>query len=126
MQFPYEKPLPHYYGDMTRIIFVTIGIVMLLGLPRMTELLAVPIGFAIAGIVVVAMAAGLTNPKQYVSLVINVLVSILGLATFIYISSFMRSQDMEGFYLVLNQMIAVLFLVAMYLSIKSLRGFSGN
>ena len=57
MQFPYQKPLPHYYGDMTRIIFVAIGIIMLLGLPQMTALLNVPAGVSIFGIVTVAVAA---------------------------------------------------------------------
>ena len=126
MQFPYQKPLPHYYGDMTRLLFIVIGVVMLLGLPKMIELLMIPVGYPIAAIAVVAVAAGFTNPKQYGSLILNVLVSMIGLASFIYVSWFMRVQSLDSIFLFINQILAVLFLLALYFSVKSLRGYSGN
>ncbi len=124
--FPYQRPLPHYYGDITRALFVAIGIIMLLGLPKMTQLLQVPAIYPIIAIVLLAMAAGYTSPKKRESLSINIWLSAIGLASFIYISWFMPLQVAVGGWVLLNQIVAILFLAALYFSIKSFRGYSGN
>ncbi|HVY36154.1 MAG TPA: hypothetical protein VG982_02670 [Candidatus Paceibacterota bacterium] len=121
-----EKPVRHYYGDTTRIIFIAVGIIMLLSMPAMTGQVGVPLGFIIATIVLLGIAAGLTSPVKPSSLILDVSVSILGLIFFIYTVWFMRSHNIGGFLLFLSQLIAVLFLIASYLSIKSLRGYNAR
>jgi hypothetical protein len=120
----YQPPLPHYYGDITRIIFIVIGVIMLLGLPSMTQVLNLSAAYPIVAIIILGVAAGYTNPKKRGSLLLNIWVSVIGLAAFIYISLFLRSHFFTGGWLFLNQIIAILFLVSLYFSIKSLRGYS--
>ena len=117
-----ERPVPHYYGDITRAIFIIAGIVVLIGFPAVTKQFDIPVIFAVIAIVVLAIAGGITNPVQYNSLVLNVWVALAGLVVFIYLSWFMREQGATGIYLASNQLLAACFLVASYLSVKSLRG----
>ncbi len=125
--FSHQQPLPHYYGDITRIIFIVIGVVMLLGLPMITQTLNLPVLYPIFGVVILGIASGYTNPKKRGSLLLNVWVATIGLGVFIYISWFiMRAQMSGGGLLFLNQAIAILFLVALYFSVKSLRGYTGS
>lgn len=124
--FPHQHPLPHYYGDVTRAVFIAVGIIMLIGMPKMMQVFWMPPAFPIIAILVVGIAAGFTTPRRYASLVLNVIVSIFGLAAFIYVSWIMRAQGIGGGLLALNQIVAVLFLVTLYFSVKSLRGYSGS
>ena len=121
-----EKHIPHYYGDITRAIFILAGVIILIGFPAVTKQFNIPVIFAVIAIAVLAIAGGITNPVQYNSLVLSVWVALAGLIVFIYLSWFMREQGAGGIYLASNQLLAVLFLVASYLSIKSLRGYRPN
>lgn len=124
--FPYQRQLPHYYGDITRLLFIVVGVIMLFGLPTMESALQLPVFIPVIAIVILAFAAGYTSPRYRSSLVLNIWVSSAGLASFIYVSLFLRSHFLGSGWLFLNQVIAVLFLVSLYLSIKSLRGYSGS
>lgn len=120
------KPLTlvrsHYYGDAVRVIFIIGALLVLWGLPRMSDILNVPAGIAIAGIVLLVVAAGLTNPAQRFPLVLNTLVSILFFAVFAYLGWSSYNAQIEHSVALANQICAILFLVASYLSVKSLRG----
>jgi hypothetical protein len=121
-----ELPVPHYYGNATRAIFIIAAIVLILGLPTVSQYFGIPIIFAGTAIAILAIAAGITNPIQRGSLILNMIVSVFGLLTFIYISWFMYKHEFGGIILELNQLMALLFLIASYLSVKSVRGYSLN
>lgn len=118
-----KVPMSHYYGDIVRLIFVAASVVTLLGFPTVTKQLGVPVVFVALGLLILIIAAGISNPIQKQSLIINVFVSFLGLISFIFLSTRMRELSVSGFLFVLNQLLAVAFIFAIYFSIKSLRGF---
>lgn len=118
-----KKTITHYYGDIVRVIFITVAAIILFGLPQVIRVLHFPAVVAIFTVVILGIAAGVTNPIQPGSMFFNVLVSLFGLLAFAYTSVFMYANHLGGFLLVLNQIIAVAFLVAVYLSIKTYRGY---
>lgn len=116
--------IKHYYGNLVRIIFVIGAVWMLIGLPTVTRILNIPIGISIAGVVVLVIAAGFTNPAQELSLRINSIVSILYTIIFSYLAWYMYSHAIGGGFLFANQVAAIAFLAASYFAIKSWRGAS--
>lgn len=116
------KRLSHYYGDIVRIIFIIIGISMLLWMSVMSNELGIPIGFSIFAVLILGVAAGFTNPTNKASLILNVVVSLFGLACFLYFSYYSFEFNLSNNIEMLNKLAAALFLVASYLSVKSLRG----
>ena len=114
--------IPHYYGDAVRIIFVVGAAYILWGLPRMTELLGIPVILSIVAVAILGIAAGITNPVQKFSLRMNAVVSVVFLISFAYLSWYSYQESIGGVIEFANQLGAILFLVASYFSIKSLRG----
>lgn len=114
--------IPHYYGDAVRVIFVIGAVFILWGLPTMTELLRMPIAVSIIGIAALGIAAGITNPAQRFSLRLNAALSVIFLVAFTYMAWYAHAQGLGGTIEFANQIGAVLFLVAAYFSVKSLRG----
>jgi hypothetical protein len=116
------KPVPHYYGDFVRAIFVAGAIFVLVGISGMTEALNLPPVIAIIGVIVLCVAAGFTNPVQFFSLRVNVAISIVFLIFFAYMGWYAHDVGLGGIIELPNRVAAVLFLVATYFSVKSLRG----
>jgi hypothetical protein len=83
----------HYYGNLVRLIFIVGAVWMMVGLPTVTRVLNLPIGFSIAGIVVLIIAAGFTNPAQEISLRINSILSIVYTSIFSYLAWYMYSNN---------------------------------
>ncbi len=117
-----QKTIPHYYGDLVRIIFVIGAVFVLLGIPFVTDILNIPAILPILAIAVLAVTAGITNPAQLFSLRLNVGVSIVFLIFFAYMGWYAYDAGLGGGVGLSNQIGAVLFLVASYFSVKSLRG----
>ena len=112
----------HYYGNSVRIIFVIAALYTLWGLPNMTEIYNIPVVVSIIAVIILAVAAGFTNPVQHFSLKLNVGISLIFLAAFLYLSWYSYAEAIGGAFQVFNQIGAVMFLIASYLSIKTLRG----
>lgn len=117
-----DKPIPHYYGDMIRVLFLIAGIIMLLGLPFFKDLLPIPYIIPILTILVVDFFAGLTNPKLNWVIALNLIISLFGFLVFEYtaVSNFSDSHKSFAF---VNQILAIIFFIALYYSTKTLRGF---
>ena len=117
----------HYYGDAVRTLFIITGVVMLVMLPFFASLIKAPIILSIVGILALAIFGGFLNPKQLWIIVINTLISIGAFAIFeyyavlSYINPTSNIQLATKFFWV-NQTLALLFFIAVYLSVKSLRG----
>lgn len=117
-----EKPLEHYYGDIVRYLFLAAGIIMLITLPLFQSLIETPLMVSITGIAVLGIAAGLTNPQQVVSAVVNFVISIVGFITFAYsaTTSFQGKIENDKFILT-NIILAAIFIFAIYFSMKTMR-----
>ena len=116
------KPVPHYYGDSVRAIFIIGAVFILLGLSGMTKALGLPPVVAIIGMIVLCVAAGFTNPVQFFSLRINVVISIIFLIFFTYMGWYAHDVNLGSVIEFPNKIASFLFLIATYFSVKSLRG----
>lgn len=113
----------HYYGDLIRKLFLISAVFMLIMLTFMNNFLEVPVYVSILAAIGVSVFAGLTNPKQAWVAVFNLIIAILGTAIFEY-------QAVQGYtsYSFLhrtfwaNQILALLFIVALYYTTKTVRG----
>jgi hypothetical protein len=111
----------HYYGDTVRRIFLIAAFVMALTLPFFVPKVPVPFYISLSSIPLLVLLAGLTNPREIWVLVVNVVASIAGSIVFEYYAVFgYRGGDMP--YFIVNQVLAVIFLIAVYFSMKTLRG----
>lgn len=115
--------IKHYYGNLVRVIFIAGAVLMVIGLPTMTRILDLPVALSIAGIVVLVVAAGFTNPAVQVSLVANAVISIIYTIAFAYVAWHLyTNRSVHQSFLVVNQIATIAFLVASYFSVKSWRG----
>jgi hypothetical protein len=124
---PRELIKAHYYGFTVRRIFIFIGLVMLVTFPFFSELIPVPVYVSIGLMILLAVCGGLINPSQKWLLFANSIVTIIGFAIFEYETAYAYihlsasdSKNMAFFWI--NQIISLLFFIALYLSIKTLRG----
>jgi hypothetical protein len=117
----------HYYGDIVRDCFLVAALLMLIGLPWFVKYLTVPLPFSLLSIAVLALAAGLTNPVLYWSAIVNVVVSVAGF--FVFEAGAVQAYvhySPESKFFAANQLLAVIFVLALYYSVKTLRGFFLN
>lgn len=117
-----KKIIPHYYGDIVRLIFIIGAIFVLVGIPSMASNLNIPAIIPIIAVAILGITAGITNPVQLFSLRLNVGISVIFLVFFAYMGWYSYASGIGGFAGFINQVSAVLFLVAAYFSVKSLRG----
>lgn len=117
----------HYYGDSIRIIFIITGVTMILFLPFFSEIINLPILYSVVGILALSIVGGILNPKQFYSIFINMVVSIIAFGVFEYYAIYAylelpRGVGQNTLFFWVNQIFALLFFVATYLSVKSVRG----
>lgn len=121
-----EKNVMHYYGDTVRFLFLIAAIVMLLMLPMFNEILNIPTIISVASILILGAAAGFTNPKQKWDATINVLVAAAGFLIFESTAVWTYQQQIDSIraerFFMTNVGLGLLFLIAIYFSIKTLRG----
>ncbi len=116
----------HYYGDAVRVIFIIAGLAMILMFPFFSSILKIPIFLPIVTVIILAVLSGFLNPKQMWIIVANTVVSMLACAAFQYyaVEAYLHlsPNPMTISFFWANQILAVLFFVALYLSVKTLRG----
>src|SRR3989344_3298708 len=118
-----EKRLTrHYYGDLVRFLFMLAAIIMLITLPFLIGKLPVPLYISIMVILAIGVLAGITNPLQKWISILNGLISTAALFVFEYyaVNSFTTS-GVKTLYFIVNQLLALVFLFALYYSIKTIR-----
>lgn len=114
--------VPHYYGDYTRLLFLAAALVMLVNLPRFMGFLSTPPVFSIIAIIILVLAAGLTNPRQAFSETLNVAISLGGFIIFdFYTVITYKSETYSWYFFYINMLLSVIFLLALYFSVKTLR-----
>lgn len=116
-----EKP-DHYHGDTVRVLFVTAAILVFAMKFVGTAFAFGPMMLLILTLVI---AAGLTNPVQKWIHSANMLISVAGVLTFGWLA-FSRINSVEQLLSAqgLSALIALIFLAALYLSTRTVRGFA--
>jgi len=111
----------HYYGDLVRKLFMAAAVIMLIGLPFFHDYIPVPVNYSVLGIILLGIFAGLVNPKLYLVTLLNTMIATVALIAFEFyaIKSFTQQQS---FFFVINELLAIIFLFALYYSTKTLRG----
>lgn len=118
--------LRHYYGDTVRSLFLIAAIIIFLMVPfggSSEPKLAI---LLIASSIILTLFAGLTNPKTKAVAVIDSVISALGCFIFesLAISAYRASSLMTDTAFFVLQVLAIIFLLALYFSIKTVRGMN--
>ncbi len=116
----------HYYGDKVRFLFLTIAIIMLVLTPFFLDKKPLPASSTVFGVLVLAVLAGLTNPRSKNFIVFDFIVSMLLVIVFGYetIDSY-KNFYLDTFFFG-NLVLAILSIFALYFSSKTLRGGTLN
>lgn len=124
-----KTEVEHYYGDSVRQLFFAAAALMAALLPFVNKkLFNIPLSFSIAGIVILVVAAGLTKPHRSYTAMLNGLISLFSAGLFEYSAVVSYNNFTAGggsVFLLLflaNQILAIIFIFALYLSIKTIRG----
>lgn len=121
-QLKNEKILKHYYGDVVRTLFLAAAVIMLLTLPFLDPRLPVPVSLSILAILIIGIIAGVTNPVKKSTAIVNTGISAIALTVFEYyaVKTYLAASFSNLMFFV-NQILALIFLFAIYYSTKTLR-----
>lgn len=120
---PPEKRHPHYYGELVRKhIFFAAFVIMGATLVD-SELRNFYLFIGLFGVVGLTVLAGLTSPKKRAIMFIDVLVSAFLFLIFEYfaIQAYARYESFTYSVFFFRQLIAVVYLVTLYYSTKTMR-----
>lgn len=117
----FNKYAGHYYGDIVRQLFIAGGVIMVLTLPFYKYVIPVPSFVAVLAIVIIDIAAGLTNPRQLWVMKLDLGISLMAAIVFEYHAVTGYETQTEPLFWI-TQGLAVIFFFALYFSIKSTRG----
>ena len=117
----------HYYGDTLRILFVTGGLIMLISYPFFSSLIHAPLSLSILACLALVIFGGLINPKQKWVIFLSAIVPIVAFLFFEYYAVYTYQNlaptiELHVAFFWTNQILALIFFFATYLSIKTLRG----
>jgi hypothetical protein len=116
--------LEHYYGDTVRAIFLSAGVVFLVTMVRDQEFLSFYLIVGALSVLTLVILAGLTNPLSKKIIKADAVISIIMFLLFEYlaIAGYMKAQSFSDSVFLLRQLLAILFLIALYFSTKTIRG----
>lgn len=119
-----EKELKdmHYYGDKVRIIYIIIALIILVMTPFFKDRIPTTEYFSVLGVMVLAVFAGLTNPKSRVIIIFDFLISIFSLLVFGFEALNSYNNTYIDTFFVGNLVLAIISVFAIYYSSKTLRG----
>lgn len=124
----YRAVLPHYYGDAVRRFFLVGAVVILLSTPLFSHMFPFPVFLPLFFVVGLGFLAGLISPAQKLVAFLDTCVSAIAVigfglyAVFLYVAP--DHKDWHQIVLFgITLFLAVNFLLALYYSSKTLRGF---
>jgi hypothetical protein len=111
--------LKHYYGNITRQLFVGLAILIGVCTPFSGD---VPfgLGFGVPSVLILIILAGLTSPRGKFVLAADVAVAVVGVIIGEWLALFTYSQGMYIPFAIL-EFISAAFLVSLYFSVKTMR-----
>lgn len=112
--------IAHYYGDFVRRIFLGVAIILLLSAPFLADSSLVLVPLQIIGAVVLILLSALTNPKNKTIMLADVAASLVGIVVLeIFALAAYRAGAIVA--MIGLQVLALAFIYAFYLSLKTLR-----
>lgn len=118
--YPRFEQIPHYYGDVVRMLFLAAAVVMLGGAPFYADMLKQQLPFLIVGGAVMVMLAATTSPWSVLVMRLNAVVSGVWGVVFEY-WALMNYQTGTPLEFALRQVIALMCVFAFYFALKTLR-----
>ena len=115
--------MTHYYGDVVRKLFIAAGVLMLLSLPFFQLLIPVPAFFSILAVLVLVLCAGLIAPSEKWTMILDMVMAGASLIVFEYYAVVSYRASSISFFIG-NEVLAVIFLIAFYYAVKTVRGAS--
>jgi hypothetical protein len=113
----------HYYGNLVRRFFLLGAIIMLVTLPFLNALLPVSLFYSLFAIVVLSLVAGLTSPRKMWAIGLDEVIAVFAVMVFEYYAvSYYLEYSASSPLFIVNQLLALNFLVALYYNTKTLRG----
>ncbi len=118
-----EPKFTHYYGDIVRKHLFFAGLVLLLAALIDEEFRSFYLFAGIFGVLVFTILAGLTSPVRRLVMIADVFVAAIMFMVFEYfaIDAFSRYENFSDSIFLLRQFLAVIFLITLYFSTKTLR-----
>lgn len=114
---------PHYYGDFVRKHLFFAGFVIMVAALIDSELRNFYLFVGLFGVVGITILAGLTSPQKRAAMFFDVLVSAIMFLIFEYfaIVAYARYENFADSVFFFRQLIAVIYLIALYYSTKTMR-----
>lgn len=112
--------IPHYYGDVIRILFLVAAALISIGAPFYTQDLKIELPVLIAATIALACFAALTSPLKTIVMLLDCLISGVGFVIFQLwvLDNFSEATQLAT---LLREVIAIVFILAFYYSIKTFR-----
>lgn len=113
----------HYYGDLVRKFFLAGAIFMIVALPFMNSYIEVPLYISILAAITIGVIAGITNPAQKWAGILNFCIALAASFVFEYqaVIGYTNYSYLHRTFWA-NQLLAIIFLIALYYSTKTVRG----
>jgi MFS superfamily sulfate permease-like transporter len=112
--------ISHYYGDSARQLFIAAALVMLIAAPFYTDDLPSDLPYIVVGVIALVVAAAITTPWKKMTIGLDAFAAGVGLIVFeVWALHAYNNNEMLKF--VIREVLAVIFLFALYLSAKTLR-----
>ena len=115
-----QPAVAHYHGDTVRILFLVGGVIILATLPFYKNLLPIGTGFLTVFVVLLALGAAIVNPFQRWIVFVNLIIAIVAVVLFEYVAVVGYGIDKLALSII-RQILAIIFLFALYYSGKTLR-----
>lgn len=124
VRVPPHREIPHYHGDTSRVLFVVAAIVLIVAKSTGADIPLSTTGTVISSILLVV-AAGITNPEQGWIHWLNAFFSAYGTILFglTAVSRYRTGVSLADFSFLYIEALALLSLVALYLTTRTIRGF---
>ena len=115
----------HYYGDIVRKLFLGGAFGMLVTLPFVNALLPVPLFYSLLAIIILSLVAGFMRPGKVWTIVIDEIITIAAVLIFEYYAvDYYAIYSFGNWLFIMNQLLALDFLIALYFNTKTLRSMT--
>lgn len=111
--------VPHYYGDTVRKLFFASGFLMLVTYPFFQERLFVSAYVSIGTILILDIVAGFISPRMKLLSIFESIIALVGCIVFEYTA--LREFNVADLFFWTNQLLAILFFIALYYAVKTAR-----
>ena len=120
-RLPQGSGIPHYYGDIVRILFLLMAVESFVVVPLLGDLLPFGIVAEVGAGVLLVLLAGLTNAKSMIVLIADATLAGVSVLLLEMTAITMRTTDSMQLFAA-REVGVLLMLGALYFSVKTIRG----